>query len=239
MNARKIEAAGATHIGHVREINEDKYVIGGRGWAVADGLGGHAGGEVASLLAVDAATHRLERHDADRPEHAIVHAFREAHEAILIVASEEPGLEEMGTTLVLALHVDDGRVHIGNVGDSRAYLLADGRMSQITVDDNAAQELFERGEITADEARVHEGQFLLNKALGLGDPQAPEPRLHVIEAATGRLLLCSDGLTSEVLDEDIMRLLAEGTPAEASDRLITAALDAGGNDNVTVVVIDL
>ncbi|MDP9406256.1 MAG: protein phosphatase 2C domain-containing protein [Actinomycetota bacterium] len=239
MSTHSPSAAGATHVGHVRDNNEDAYVITDRVWAVADGLGGHAGGEDASAAAVDAAQERLEVHAGSDPEQAVRAAFRAAHDTILMLAEAEPSLADMGTTMVLAWRDDDGMVRIGNVGDSRAYLLADGELRPLTTDDNEAQALLDRGELTAEQARVHPGQFRLTKVLGTGSPEVPQPREHLLPGTAGRLLLCSDGLNSELSDDEIAALLADGTPQQAADRLVRAALDAGGHDNVTVVVVDL
>jgi protein phosphatase len=127
-------------------------------------------------------------------------------------------------------------LHVANVGDSRGYLLSGGRFAQVTRDDNVAEELFARGALTAEQARTHPGQYHLTRALGLGDWA---PTVHHVPSASGRLLLCSDGLNSEVPDDLIGRLLDGDTPQLACDRLIEAALAAGGADNITVVVVDL
>lgn len=223
-------AAGATHVGLVRANNEDAFGINDDVWAVADGLGGHAGGEVASTVAIEELLQQL---PGD-----FTAAFAAAHDAILEVAQHHPGLADMGTTLVAAQRDDDGHIRIANVGDSRAYLLAAGRLGRLTVDDNYAQELLDRGGITADQARVHQGRFWLSKALGLGDAVAPQPKITTVPAPTGRLLLCTDGLNSELSDEQIALALGEGSPQESADALIEQALAAGGRDNVTVVVLD-
>lgn len=238
MPPRATPAAGATHVGNVRDNNEDFYTVTDGIWAVADGLGGHAGGEVASELAVTAAIERLAAGGFAEPEDALPAAYRAAHRVILDAAAAEPAIADMGTTLVLAWRDDEGRIRIGNVGDSRAYLLTDGGLDLVTIDDNYAHELYEAGQLTAEQARVHPGRFLLSRALGLDDADGPQPRQHVL-ASPGRLLLCSDGLNSELPDDHIGTVLGQGTPRQACDRLVQAALDAGGNDNVTVVVVDL
>ena len=227
-------AAGATDVGLVRSNNEDSYVIVDDVWIVADGLGGHAGGEIASRFAVQAAAHALTEGGAD-----LVGAVTLAHEAIAHALREHPELAGMGTTLVVAQRDAQGDVRIANVGDSRAYLLANGELVQLTVDDNHAQELVDRGELTPEQARVHPGQYWISKALGLGDREPPTPKITELPVASGRLLLCTDGLNSEVTDTQIAELLAEGDPADACDALVAAALLAGGRDNVTVVVVDI
>ena len=219
-------------MGLVRDNNEDAYALAENVWAVADGLGGHAGGEIASSLAIDAAM-RAMAESAD-----LGGAFSAAHAAIARAAAADPALADMGTTLVLAHRDAQGRIRIGNVGDSRAYLLAGGALSRLTVDDNHAQELFDRGELSEAEARVHPGRFWLSKALGLGDRVAPQPKLSEVTASSGRLLLCTDGLNSELPDERTAEIVSEGLPQQAADALVEAALGAGGGDNVTVVVVD-
>ena len=232
-------AVAATHVGRVRENNEDAYALGDSFWIVADGLGGHVGGEVASRLAVVAARGYLERAGGTPNQPEILAAFRAASEAIEEGARDEPQLEGMGTTLVVAARNPDGTLIVGNVGDSRAYLLVDGALQQITTDDNLAQELVAKGALTLQEARTHSGQFILTKALGLGQRTAPKTTIRYVEHAKGRLLLCTDGLNGELDDGRIAALLARGTQGTAAQRLIAAALEHGGKDNVTVIVVDL
>jgi len=227
--------AAATDVGQVRENNEDSFLITDTLWVVADGMGGHAGGEIASRLAVAAVAAQLQ--DSSVNANTIALAFAAAHAAVRDAADGE--LAGMGTTLVLAYRDADGGALLGNVGDSRAYLLADGEMEQVTTDDNQAEVLLARGEITAEQARVHPGQFLLTASLGGWIPAAPPPAVHTVPAHAGRLLLCSDGLNSELTDEEIAEGLAAGEPEQAAQLLVDSAVRAGGHDNVTVIVVDL
>lgn len=227
--------AAATDVGRVRDNNEDSYLVTDNLWIVADGMGGHAGGEIASRLAVDTAVTALRDHPVDAD--TVRAAFGAAHEAVLAASDGE--LAGMGTTLVLAGRTDTGDVLVGNVGDSRAYLLADGELAQVTTDDNQAEMLLARGEISAEQARVHPGQFLLTASLGGWQPAPPVPTVQTLPAHAGRLLLCSDGLNSELNDAAIADVLAADAPAPAAQRLVDAAVRAGGRDNVTVVVVDL
>lgn len=224
--------AAATDVGRVRANNEDSHLSTELLWAVADGMGGHAGGEVASRLAVDAVAGCAPRDPA-----AVAEAFSRAHQAVADASTGE--LAGMGTTLVLACRAEDGSVLVGNVGDSRAYLLADGVLALVTTDDNEAEHLRARGAITDEQARVHPGRSVLTSSLGGWRPSAPEPAVHALPAGAGRLLLCSDGLNSELTDEQIGALLADGNPEQAVRRLVDEAVAAGGHDNVTVVVVDL
>ena len=227
--------AAATDVGQVRENNEDAFFVADTLWVVADGMGGHAGGEIASRLAVATAVERLQ---GDRVgAEALVHTFAAAHQAVLDASDDE--LAGMGTTMVLACRDSQGGVLLGNVGDSRAYLLANSELQQITTDDNQAEVLLARGEITAEQARVHPGQFLLTASLGGWSPSPPEPAVSALPAHAGRLLLCSDGLNSELTDAQIAEGLSSGDPEKAARQLVDAAVRAGGHDNVTVVVVDL
>jgi protein phosphatase len=235
MTTSKPTTAAATSVGRVREGNEDAYGTSETAWVVADGLGGHAGGEVASELAVQAAMAVLSQPSAD-PAAALAAAYEAASDAVTARAAEQPALADMATTMVAAVLLPGAGLYVGNVGDSRAYLLAGRQLQQVTRDDNLAEELLARGVLTPEEARVHPGQYQLTRALGLGDY---EPTVHHLPSPAGRLLLCSDGLNSEVPDAEIGRLLASGGAHEACDQLVAAALEAGGSDNITVVVVDL
>lgn len=227
--------AAATDVGQVRENNEDSSFVADTLWVVADGMGGHAGGEIASRLAVATAVERLQGGGVDAD--TLVDAFAAAHEAVLDASDDE--LAGMGTTMVLACRDAGGGVLVGNVGDSRAYLLADGELQQVTIDDNQAEVLLARGEITAEQARVHPGQYLLTASLGGWSPSAPQPAVLTLPAHAGRLLLCSDGVNSELTDEQIAEGLSSGDPENAAQQLVDSAVRAGGHDNVTVVVVDL
>lgn len=228
-------SAAMTSVGRVRDRNEDAYGSTDQAWVVADGLGGHAGGEVASQLAVQAALGMLAQ-PADDPVSALQAGYQAASDAITSYAAEHPALADMATTMVAAAWSATDGLHVANVGDSRAYLLTGGQFHQVTRDDNVAEELFARGALTAEQARTHPGQYHLTRALGLGEWA---PTVHHVPSPEGRLLLCSDGLNSEVPDDVIGRLLGGGTPEQACERLVEAALAAGGSDNITVVVVDL
>ena len=228
-------SAAVTSVGRVRDGNEDAYGAINHAWVVADGLGGHAGGEVASEIAVQAALGVLEQ-STDDPVALMQTAYQAASEGIAAYAARHRALADMATTMVAATWSAADGLYVGNVGDSRAYLLTGGRLAQITRDDNVAEELLARGALTAEQARAHPGQYQLTRALGLGDWT---PTVHHLTSPEGRLLLCSDGLNSEVPDEVIGRLLGGGNVQDACDQLVEAALAAGGSDNVTVVVVDL
>ena len=225
-----------SHLGMVRENNEDSAYAGPRLLALADGMGGHAAGEIASQFVVAA----LARLDEDEPGQDLTRALSRAlsvgNEAIAAHVEAHPETEGMGCTAT-ALLFDGRRMGLIHVGDSRAYLLRDGTLTQITKDDTFVQSLVDRGELSADEAHTHPRRSLILKAL-TGEPV--EPTAVIREARLGdRYLLCSDGLSDPVSTETIAETLGTGTVEEAADRLVQLALRSGGPDNITVVVADV
>jgi len=222
--------------GLVRANNEDSVYAGARLLALADGMGGHAAGEVASQLMIAALAHL----DDDEPGEDLLGkldaATREGNATIADHVEEDPELEGMGTTLTAILFAGSklGLVHIG---DSRAYLLRDDQLTQITRDDTFVQSLVDEGRITAEQAHTHPQRSLIMRALTGSEV---EPTLIMREARAGdRYLLCSDGLSDVVSDETIANTMREGTHDECADRLIELALRSGGPDNVTVIVADV
>ncbi|WP_440220649.1 PP2C family protein-serine/threonine phosphatase [Dietzia sp. MNB45] len=225
-----------SHLGMVRENNEDSAYAGPRLLALADGMGGHAAGEIASQFVVAA----LARLDEDEPGQdltgALTRALTVGNEAIASHVETYPETDGMGCTAT-ALLFDGRRMGLLHVGDSRAYLLRDGTLTQITKDDTFVQSLVDRGELSADEAHTHPRRSLILKAL-TGEPV--EPTAVIREARVGdRYLLCSDGLSDPVSTETIAETLATGTVEEAADRLVQLALRSGGPDNITVVLADV
>jgi PPM family protein phosphatase len=229
----------ATATGRVRRVNEDSYLALPALSAVADGLGGHGAGDVASSLAIDA----LAACAGVRPlaAAAVLAALDDANRAIVDATAQRGEADGMGTTLTgLALIETGGGSHlmVFNVGDSRVYRLADGRLDQITVDHSEAEELVVAGALTRDQARAYARRNIVTRALGT-DP-APTPDHWLRPAIDGdRYLLCSDGLFNELPDDPIRQLLATGDPQHAATALVAAADDAGGHDNITVVVVDI
>jgi serine/threonine protein phosphatase PrpC len=222
--------------GLVRANNEDSVYAGARLLALADGMGGHAAGEVASQLVIAALAHL----DDDEPGGDLLgkleRSVYEGNSAIAEQVELHPDLDGMGTTLTAILFAGDrlGMVHIG---DSRAYLLRDGELTQITKDDTFVQTLVDEGRITAEEAHTHPQRSLIMRAL---TGQEVEPTLIMREAREGdRYLLCSDGLSDPVRQDTILEALKIPDVAESADRLIELALRGGGPDNVTVVVADV
>ncbi|MFV0461139.1 MAG: PP2C family protein-serine/threonine phosphatase [Actinomycetales bacterium] len=229
-----------TDTGLQRSGNEDAYAVFPDTWLVADGLGGHPGGEVAARIAVEAAAESMRARQAGASAvQVIVRAFALAQLAVSEHGGQRRGLRSMGTTLVAAYRDAPANVvHVGSVGDSRAYLLDADGLRPLVRDDNFAEELLAAGELTAEQARTHPGQFMLTRAILADQPFEGLP--HVASASgPARLLLCSDGLNAEIDDAEIATLLALPDLSEAADALVAAALDAGGSDNVTVVLVDL
>ncbi|SFF05730.1 PP2C family protein-serine/threonine phosphatase [Blastococcus tunisiensis] len=222
--------------GLIRGNNQDSVYAGPRLLAVADGMGGHAAGDVASKVVIAA----LEHLDEDTPSGDMLQALREAvfegSEHLREVIRESPQLEGMGTTLTAILFAG-GRLALCHVGDSRAYLVRDGQLSQITHDDTFVQTLIDDGRITAEEANSHPQRSLLLRAL---NGQEVEPDLSMREARDGdRYLLCSDGLSGVVSEETLASALEDPDPQSTADRLIELALRSGGPDNITVIVADV
>ena len=224
-----------TDVGCVRDHNEDSLVVTPPLYVVCDGMGGHAAGEVASEIAVNVIAERAPRHpDAE----ALGQAVEEANLAIIRAAREGAGREGMGTTCTAAM-LENERLVIAQVGDSRAYLLHKGRLQQITRDHSLMTDLIEAGEITPEEARFHPQRSVITRALG-SDPRTV-PDLFELNAETGdRLLLCSDGLSGMVEDDEIESILARtADPQRCAALLVNEAIANGGYDNVTVVVVDV
>lgn len=222
--------------GLVRANNEDSVYAGARLLALADGMGGHAAGEVASQLVIAALAHL----DDDEPGGDLLgkleRAVHEGNSAIAEQVDLHPDLDGMGTTLTAILFAGD-RLGLVHIGDSRGYLLRDGELAQITKDDTFVQTLVDEGRITAEEAHSHPQRSLIMRAL---TGHEVEPTLIMREAREGdRYLLCSDGLSDPVSQETILEALKIADVAESADRLIELALRGGGPDNVTVVVADV
>ena len=228
------ESAGRTHPGKVRRRNEDSYVLDPPLFAVADGMGGAQAGEVASRLT--AAAFR-EFHEADRlpPDERLHAIIQEANRRIYDRAHADSDFSGMGTTVTAAL-LTGGRVTIGHVGDSRAYRIRNGELEQLTDDHSLVGDLMRSGRLTPEEADAHPQRSVITRALGT-DREVDVDTL-AIEAEPGDLfLLCSDGLTTMVADDDILGILAAApTLDDAARALVRAANTEGGEDNVTVVL---
>jgi PPM family protein phosphatase len=231
------DRAGRTDAGRKRRRNEDAFVLEPPLFAVADGMGGAQAGEVASRLA--AAAFR-EFHEADElePEERVRAIIQEANRRIYERARQDAQASGMGTTITAAL-LEDGLVALGHVGDSRAYRVREGRLEQLTEDHSLVADLMRSGRLTAEEAEAHPQRSVITRALGT-DPEV-DVDTFTVEAGPGDVfLLCSDGLTSMVADEDILDLIARSNSLEdAAKALVKAANRSGGEDNITVVLFTL
>ncbi len=235
-----VRAGLATEVGRVREHNEDAAFADGAMYVVADGMGGHAAGEVASGITVEALAELAERDDLKVAD--IVAQVEEANDRILRRVAQFPEHYGMATTVTgVALVTVGGSRHwaVFNLGDSRVYRFLDGRLSQLTVDHSEVQELVDAGYLTLDEARVHPLRHTVTRSLGRD--LLPPVDTWVFPPRPGeRFVVCSDGLTNEVGDSEIAAILAEQRDAQATaDTLAARAVELGGRDNVTVVVVEL
>jgi protein phosphatase len=235
-----LKSAAGTNVGLIRPQNEDSYHCKHPLYVVADGLGGHAAGEVASALVVDRLREVTVAEDAsaEQAQQDLAEAVRDANRQIHRSATEDPEHAGMGTTVTAAICVSD-RLGFAHVGDSRAYLFREGKLEQITEDHTPVQRAVRAGVISAEEALRHPSRHVLAQAVGLDiDIDVDTP---VVEMQAGdRIVMCTDGLTDPVPDADMQRLLAGfDTPQAAVDGLIRAALNGGGPDNVTLIVIDV
>lgn len=238
MPALALACAARTDAGRVRAHNEDAVFAGPRLAAVADGVGGSAAGEVASHVVINALV-ALDKRWLDEPlEEALAAAVAHGNQTVSFIAACRPETAGMATTLAAVALDDDGRYVLASLGDSRAYLLRDGRLTQLTRDDSWVQELLDAGMITAAEARLHPQRSVVLKALD-GDP-GHRAAISVEPARPDdRLLLCSDGLSDLVDDPALAAALGIADRDAAADRLLALALEAGGRDNVSVVVADV
>jgi protein phosphatase len=231
-------AAGLTDKGRKRRQNEDAFVCDPPLFAIADGMGGAQAGELASRLAAAAIE---EAASAVSGEEGVAGVVRTANLRIFQRSLQDPAVAGMGTTVTVAL-VDEhaGTLTVAQVGDSRAYLYRDGALEQLTTDHSLVGELVRSGRLTEDEAAVHPHRSVITRALGTEEDVEVDTR--TLEIAPGDLvLLCSDGLSAMVRDDEIARVVdaAAGDPHGAADALVGAANAAGGEDNVTVVVFEI
>lgn len=230
----RLLSGASSHVGLVRRQNEDSFVIGGGIFAVCDGMGGARAGEVASEAACLALISLPEAGAVD-PK-SLERALHEANADIVAQSRKDRGLHGMGTTMTAAVATPAGLAFV-HVGDSRAYHLHDGALTQVTNDHSLVAELVRRGQLTPAQAAVHPHRSIITRALGTED--TVEPDVFEIALKPGdRVLFCSDGLSGMVPEDEIGRLLGRGDDPQAiADSLVEAALDNGGEDNVTVVVI--
>jgi serine/threonine protein phosphatase PrpC len=233
-------AAAVSHVGKIRSNNQDSGYAGHDLFVVADGMGGHAGGDVASAIAVN----RIR--EADRPyetaseaEFALQSALIAANSLLAETVFEHPELTGMGTTVSAMIRVGD-QIALAHIGDSRIYLYRDGELKQVSIDHTFVQRLVDSGRITEEEAMVHPRRSVLMRVLGDVDA-SPEIDTWILDTRPGdRWLICSDGLSGVVKNDDLKSALASrDAPRQVAEKLIRQSLDAGAPDNVTVVLLDV
>jgi serine/threonine protein phosphatase PrpC len=231
----KFSVGAFSDVGRSRDDNEDAYVVDERLvlFAIADGMGGHRGGEVASWTAIEALRAAVANGNA------INLAISKANEAVIERAAGDPEVAGMGTTMTAVVPAAGRTVLIGHVGDSRAYLLHDGTLSRLTDDHSLVEEMVREGRLTHEQAESHPRRNIVTRALG--QEHDVEVDLYTLEVSPGdRILLCSDGLTVMVRDRDVERIVrGESDPQRAVELLVDAANEAGGEDNITVILLDV
>ncbi|MEG0071111.1 MAG: Stp1/IreP family PP2C-type Ser/Thr phosphatase [Raoultibacter sp.] len=224
-----------TDVGCLRDHNEDSLIVAPPLFVVADGMGGHAAGEVASEIAVSTMAEKAPRHtDAE----ALGRAVEDANRAVILAAGENKARTGMGTTVTAAV-LEGERLVIAHVGDSRAYLLHQGKLQQLTRDHSLMADMIESGQLTPEEARVHPNRSVITRALG-SDPRMVADLYEINVEAGDRLLLCSDGLSSMLEDPQIEAVLSRARdPQRCASMLVNEAIALGGHDNITVIVVDV
>ena len=227
-------------VGTVRSNNQDSAFAGEHLIAICDGMGGHAGGDTASTIAIRSLAH-IEQDNVDGDVQVVSHmmatSVMAAHDAIVGKAKRERRLAGMGTTAVCAL-VRAGQAFLCHAGDSRAYLYRDGKLTQLTHDHSYVQELVDCGTITVEEAEHHPQKNIITKALGVDYRLEPEFTTVALQAGDV-LLLCTDGLTNAVPMEQLEQLLRSGSFYDLPDALIRTANENGGPDNITALLVGI
>jgi PPM family protein phosphatase len=245
MNNVDLHHGAASDVGLVRKINEDSFLVAPPVFVVADGMGGHSGGDVASQMVVEEFQRLAEAYDPARGAELVADTFARAQARIVELGNAHRALQpgwHAGTTAVVAVLVDDNGVAkwlLANLGDSRIYRIFEGRLEQISVDHSVVQELVDAGRITVEEAAVHPERHVITRALG--SPEGIHPDFFLLPlGSVERLLLCSDGVSGMIEDKEIEDILETVTdPRDAADKLVRAAVAAGGRDNATAIVVDV
>ena len=244
MTQVELHHGAATDVGRLRETNEDAYLVAPPVFVVADGMGGHDNGDVASRIVVEEFTQLADQgYDPTRGREAIAATLEASQRRIAEYAAPGAGPRRTpGTTVVAALLIEEGGAPawlLANLGDSRIYAVADGELRQVSTDHSVVQELVDSGEITPAAAQTHPERHVITRALG-GPLLEAADYFVLTMAEAARLLLCTDGISGLVDDDRIAAILTGSPdPRDAADRLVAAALEAGGDDNATAVVVDV
>ncbi|MEJ7796809.1 MAG: protein phosphatase 2C domain-containing protein [Nocardioides sp.] len=247
MRAVELHHGGASDVGKVREINEDAYLVSPPVFVVADGMGGHDRGDIASTIVVEEFGRLADQgYDPHQGAAAVAETLEACQQRIAAYTADQRdgGNDDFqaGTTAVVALLVeDDGEPKwlLANVGDSRIYRFADDQLEQVSVDHSVVQEMVDAGVIGALDAAVHPKRHVITRAVGGREPAEADYFMMPLPAVA-RLLLCTDGVSGMIDDEEIGRILDFAhDPSEAAEQLVAAALAAGGEDNATAVVVDV
>jgi len=232
-----VRVGAATDVGRLRRENQDAYLVGRDLWLVADGMGGQAAGADASAFAVE----EFEALDAESPMsvEAILTGVANANERLLSEGRRHRQLYGMGTTVTGVVAIDDTTWAVFNVGDSRTYHYLGGRLQQLTIDHSAVQELVDAGLLDPVAALTHPRRNIVTRSLGTRPGPEPDVWQRPIEPGE-RFVICSDGLTNELVDAEIAQVIRDNLdPQAAADELVARAVAEGGRDNVTVIVLNV
>ncbi|MEW6573093.1 MAG: Stp1/IreP family PP2C-type Ser/Thr phosphatase [Bacillota bacterium] len=234
-----MEWAVVSHRGLARAKNEDNLLVcSDIGlFAVADGMGGHQAGEVASRLALESLESALRENDRGDLLHVLTDAFERANQRVYAAAQADPECEKMGTTLTACI-IRSGKLHWMHVGDSRGYLVRNNEIKQFTEDHSYVSDFVRRGELTPEEAKVHPYRHVLTRAIG-AEPVILVDKGTVELVPEDTVLLCTDGLTVHLSDKEILEIAHRGKPAEQTKKLMKMALERGGVDNITLILIKI
>jgi PPM family protein phosphatase len=249
-NKPGVEIAALTDVGRQRSNNEDAYLYWepesdlefrhkGRLAVIADGMGGYEGGQEASRVAVETVRHVYDRDFANNPQQALLSGLLAAHDNIQRYALEHPEFQGMGTTCT-ALAIVDRKLYFAHVGDSRLYLIRPDAITRLTRDHSYVGRLVESGIVRSEDAQSHPQRHILTAALGSGKEILPDVSEHPVEIHPGdKIMLCTDGLWSVVSEPELADTVRSNPPAQACRALVDLALERGGPDNVTVLVLHI
>ena len=233
----KVAVGASTDVGRVREGNEDSFFVDAPLFAVADGMGGHAAGDVASATAVEIIQQHRAEIDPNDPD-SLAATIREANRVIWEKSTNDPNLRGMGTTCTMIL-IDGDQALVAHVGDSRAYLYSQGKIRQITEDHTLVGRMVREGKLKPEEAERHPQRSMITRALGV-DEEVEVDQFNIDLSEGDRIVICSDGLTGMISETVIAEVLEqEPDPQAAAEVLVQQANEAGGEDNITVVIIDV